>query len=144
MTQPLTQPQLEALFKSSPFIDWLNIGIHAIDYDAETLTVVVPMRPEFERVAGSGQWHGGPLASIIDTVGDFALGVLLGQGLPTINFRVDYLRPAVDTDLHVTAQVRRLGRQVGVADVDVFNDRGQLLAIGRASYATGGAVARAG
>ncbi|WP_333892946.1 PaaI family thioesterase, partial [Atlantibacter subterraneus] len=82
------------------------------------------------------QWHGGPLASIIDTVGDFALGMLLGQGLPTINFRVDYLRPAIDTDLQVVARVRRAGRSVGVADVDVFNQSGQLVAIGRASYAT--------
>ena len=56
-----------------------------------------PMRPEFERRPGTKQWHGGPIASIIDTVGDFALGMLVGRGLPTINFRVDYFRPAIDT-----------------------------------------------
>jgi acyl-coenzyme A thioesterase PaaI-like protein len=33
------------------------------------------------------------------------------------------------------ATVRRLGRTVGVADVDIFNDKGALLAIGRGSYA---------
>ena len=31
------------------------------------------MRPEFERGRGTGQWHGGPIAAIIDTVGDYAL-----------------------------------------------------------------------
>jgi uncharacterized protein (TIGR00369 family) len=94
------------------------------------------MRPEFERGANSGQWHGGPIASIIDTVGDFALIMLLGRGLPTINFRVDYLRPAVNTALICVARVRRAGRSVGVADVDVFDERGALIAIGRAAYST--------
>ena len=51
------------------------------------------MRPEFERGAGTGQWHGGPIAAIIDTVGDYALVMALRRGLPTINFRVDYLGP---------------------------------------------------
>ncbi|MBP2171458.1 uncharacterized protein (TIGR00369 family) [Erwinia toletana] len=136
MSQQLTVAQIETIFQNSPFIHWLNLRVEQVDYTTETLTVTAPMRAEFERKAGSGQWHGGPLASIIDTVGDFALGMLLGRGLPTINFRVDYLRPATNTDLQVVARVRRLGRSVGVADVDVFNQQGQLLAIGRASYAT--------
>lgn len=136
MIQRLDEHQLAERFRHSPFIHWLNLSVQQIDHEAQTLRVTVPMRAEFERKAGSGQWHGGPIASIIDTVGDFALGMLVGQGLPTINFRVDYLRPAIHTDLQVIARVRRLGRTVGVADVDVLNQQGQLVAIGRASYAT--------
>ena len=73
---------------------------------------------------------------VIDTVGDFALVMLLGRPLPTINFRVDYLRPAINTALIVTARVRRSGRSVGVVDIDVTDETGLLLAIGRATYAT--------
>jgi uncharacterized protein (TIGR00369 family) len=62
--------------------------------------------------------------------------MLLGRALPTINFRVDYLRPAINTALVVTARVRRNGKTVGVVDIDVANEAGQLLAIGRATYAT--------
>ena len=108
----------------------------AADAAREEITIRAPFRPELERGAGTVQWHGGPIASVIDTVGDFALIMLIGRGLPTINFRVDYLRPAIGTDLIVTARVRRNGRSVGVSDVDVFDERGTLLAIGRASYAT--------
>lgn len=136
MTQRLDANRLSEIFRDSPFIHWLNLTVEDVDYEAQTLTVSVPMRPDFERKAGSGQWHGGPLASVIDTVGDFALGMLLGGGLPTINFRVDYLRPAIATDLTVVARVRRLGRTVGVADIDVLNRQGQVVALGRASYAT--------
>ena len=46
------------------------------------------------------------------------------------------LRPAIDTALIVTGRVRRSGRLVGVVDIDVANENGQLVAIGRATYAT--------
>jgi uncharacterized protein (TIGR00369 family) len=102
----------------------------------EQVVMRAEMRPEFERLKGSGQWHGGPIAAVIDTVGDYALVMLLGRPLPTVNFRVDYLRPAINTGLIVTARVRRNGKTVGVVDIDVANDTGQLVAVGRATYAT--------
>jgi uncharacterized protein (TIGR00369 family) len=60
----------------------------------------------------------------------------LGRVVPTINFRVDYLRPAMDTGLTATARVRRSGKSVGVVDVDVVDDKANLVAIGRATYST--------
>lgn len=136
MSDRLDFTAIQNAFNGSPFIAWLNMTVVSVDYDAEELVVHIPMKPEFERGSGSRQWHGGPLAAVIDTVGDFALGMLLGRGLPTINFRVDYLRPAVDTSLKAVARVRRNGRSVGVADVELYNEHGALLAIGRATYST--------
>jgi uncharacterized protein (TIGR00369 family) len=98
--------------------------------------MTIPMRPEFERGAGTGQWHGGPLAAIIDTVGDYALIMMLGRPLPTVNFRVDYLKPAVTPLLTATATVRRSGKSVGVVDIDLHDAKGSLVAIGRATYST--------
>ena len=132
----LTQGEVQERLDSSPFIKFSGLTVVSLDHDKGEITMRAPMRPEFERGAGSKQWHGGPIASMIDTVGDYALIMLLGRGLPTVNFRVDYLRPAVDTALTVVATVRRNGRSVGISDVEVFDDRGTLLAIGRATYAT--------
>ena len=73
---------------------------------------------------------------MIDTVGDYALVMTLRRPLPTINFRVDYLRPAIDTALTAIAHVRRAGKSVGVVDIDVFDDKQNLVAIGRATYST--------
>lgn len=134
--EPFTLAQVQQHFDESPYISTLGMRAESLDLEEGLLTVRVPMQPAFERGRGSKQWHGGPLAAIIDTVGDFALAMQLGRGLPTINFRVDYLRPAIGTDLKVVARVRRNGRTVGVADVDVFDDQERLLAIGRATYAT--------
>ncbi len=133
---PLTREQLQEKLAHSPFIDFMQLEVLTADPAKEEVVMRAPLRPEFERGRGSGQWHGGPIASVIDTVGDYALVMLLGRGLPTINFRVDYLRPAINTALVVTARVRRNGRSVGVVDVDVANEAGQLVAVGRACYAT--------
>ena len=56
--------------------------------------------------------------------------------LPTINFRVDYLKPAVNTALTIVGRVRRSGKSVGVVDIDVLDDAKSLVAIGRATYST--------
>jgi uncharacterized protein (TIGR00369 family) len=135
-TEPLSKEALQERLAHSTFIDFMGLVVISADPAAQEVVMRAPMRPEFERGKGSGQWHGGPMAAVIDTVGDFALVMLVGRPLPTINFRVDYLRPAIDTALVVTARVRRAGRSVGVVDIDVANEAGQLLAIGRATYAT--------
>lgn len=135
-SQPLGKDELQQRLGHSAFIDFLNLVVVSADPEKEEIVMRAAMRPEFERGRGTGQWHGGPIAAIIDTVGDYALVMLLGRPLPTVNFRVDYLRPAIDTALTVTARVRRSGRLVGVVDIDVTNESGHLVAIGRATYAT--------
>ena len=87
-----------------------------------------------ERGKGTGQYHGGVIATLIDVAGDFALALIVGGPVPTINLRVDYLRPATRTNLTATARVRRAGRTVGVVDVDVHDDNGKLVAVGRGCY----------
>jgi uncharacterized protein (TIGR00369 family) len=128
--------ELQKMLDHSPFIHFLGLKVTEADPATERVTMECAMRPEFERGKGTGQWHGGPIAAIIDTVGDYALIMALRRGLPTINFRVDYLRPAIKTKLITTATVRRSGKSVGVVDVDVFNEQKALVAIGRATYST--------
>jgi uncharacterized protein (TIGR00369 family) len=136
VSETLTAAELQERLTQSPFIRFLGLIVDKAEPEEQRVTMTAPMRPEFERLAGSGQWHGGPIAAVIDTVGDYALVMTIGRPLPTINFRVDYLRPAVNTALTVIARVRRQGRSVGVVDVDVTDAKGALVAIGRATYAT--------
>lgn len=132
---PLDREQLQEQLLRSPFNAFLNLEVQSADLDKQELVVHLKMRPEFERIAGAGQWHGGPIAAAIDVTGDYALAMLVGNPLPTINFGVDYLRPAKGR-LTLVARVRRRGRTVAVVDVDVLNESGGLLAVGRASYST--------
>jgi uncharacterized protein (TIGR00369 family) len=132
----LTAAEIQQMLDASPFNLFLGLTVVSVDPGKQEVTMRSAMRKEFERRPGSKQWHGGVIASVIDTVGDFAVGMMVGRGLPTVNFRVDYLKPAVDTALVAVSRVRRAGKSVGVADVDVFDENGALLAIGRGTYST--------
>ena len=80
------------------------------------------MRPELERRPGTRQFHGGPIAAFIDITGDFAIGMLVGGGVPTMNFRTDYLRPAIGEALTAVARVRRAGKTAAIVDIEVVDD----------------------
>jgi uncharacterized protein (TIGR00369 family) len=130
----LSVEQVQVIFDASPFLGFLQLRAIALDHDAGTLTVTMPMRPELERRVGTGQFHGGPIAAFIDIVGDFAVGMTVGGGVPTINLRIDYLKPAVGTLLTGTARVRRTGRTVALVDVEVHDEKQSLVAVGRGTY----------
>ena len=133
---PVSQKTLETLLADSPFQNLLGLRLDAFDLAAQTVTIRSIYGPNVERSLGTGQYHGGVIASLIDIAGDFALIAVLGHGVPTINFRVDYLRPAANSDLIALARVRRAGRTIGVVDIDVTDARDRRIALGRGCYST--------
>ena len=126
--------EVQAIFDRSPFIGFLGLTVLGLDHGTSTFSARMPLRPELERRPGTRQFHGGPIASFIDTVGDFAIGMLVGGGVPTINLRIDYLRPGIGAYLDATAVVRRAGKSTAVIDIDVSGPDGKLVAIGRGIY----------
>ena len=133
---PITAERIQAWMDRSPFIAFHGMRCERVDLEQATVVLRMAMRPELERLPGSKQFHGGPIAALIDTAGDYAMALAVGGAVPTINFRTDYLRPAIDTELIATAWVRRAGRTVGVVDVDVHDDQGRLVAVGRGCYSS--------
>lgn len=128
---------IERLLKESPFICFMGLEIINLDLEANVVVMKMPLRPEFERGGPlTGQFHGGAISALIDTVGDFAIALVVGAAVPTINFRVDFLRPSTGAFLIAKATVRRSGKTVGVADIDIFDDQERLSAIGRGCYST--------
>ncbi len=134
MSDYLSQAEIQELLDNSPFISFMGLSVESMDTEKDLIVLRMPMRPEFERRAGTGQWHGGAIASLIDTAGDYAVVMKVGAGVPTVNFRTDYLRPASNTDLIATAQVRRAGRSIAVVDIDIHDNNGKLVAVGRGTY----------
>ncbi len=132
--QRLDSARLAALFAASPFMSTLKLEVLEIDYEKTTLSLRMPLHPGLERRVGTRQFHGGSIASLIDVTGDFAIGMMLGGGVPTINLRIDYLKPAVGDMLTATARVRRTGKTLAVVDIDVLDEKGGLVALGRGTY----------
>src|SRR5262245_17355777 len=115
----------------SPFHRFL--GLELVRSEAGLFEIRVPSRPEFLRADGEDWIHGGVMSAAIDIAGDYAVATETGGDVPTVDLRVDYLRPARGS-LLVTARAVKVGRTLGVADIEVRDDAGRLVAIGRGTY----------
>jgi uncharacterized protein (TIGR00369 family) len=127
---------VQAIFELSPFIGWLGLKVVSLNHEKQEIAVRMAMRPELERRPGTRQFHGGPIAAFIDITGDFAIGMMVGGGVPTMNFRTDFLRPAIGEALVATARVRRAGKSATVVDIEVADDQGRFVALGRGTYSS--------
>jgi uncharacterized protein (TIGR00369 family) len=127
---------LKARLVAGAFQKFLGLELAGFDPQAASVALDARWRPEFEREPGSRQWHGGVLAALIDVAGDFAVIARLGRGVPTVDLRVDYLRPATGTDLRAEAAALRIGRTIGTVDVALRDTAGNLVATGRGTYFT--------
>jgi uncharacterized protein (TIGR00369 family) len=121
-------------FDHSPFMRFL--GLEVIRAEKGLIELRLPFRDEFLRADGSDWLHGGVVSSLADIAGDYAVVTETGVGVPTIDLRVDYLRPARRGDLVAMARTLRVGRTVSVADVEIRDAGGAVVAVGRAVYAS--------
>lgn len=127
---------LQALVETTPIHRWLGFRVSAFDAAAGTLTMACPAGGNAARFDGAGQAHGGAIATLVDSTATFGCSAMLGKTVPTMNIRVDYLRPAAGTDLTATARVVRAGRTVALVDVEVRSGD-KLVAVGRCGQASG-------
>lgn len=112
------------------------LGLELVRAEDGLVEIRLPFRDDFLREDGSDWLHGGVVSSLIDIAGDYAIVTRVGQGVPTIDLRVDWLRPARAGELVATGRVVRAGRTVSVADVEVHDAHGTLVAVGRGVYAS--------
>jgi uncharacterized protein (TIGR00369 family) len=118
----------------SPFHRLLGLElVRAQDGDVE---MRLPWREEFRRADDSEWYHGGIISALVDIAGDYAIASRLGRWVATIDLRVDYLRPALQGELTALARAIKVGRTVGVADVELRDAKGTVVAIGRCAYST--------
>ncbi|MBL8834411.1 MAG: PaaI family thioesterase [Rhodospirillales bacterium] len=137
MSVPTNNPSMEfekldELVQLSPFHQWLGVRLQALSKDGVEL--LMPWRSEFVSVAGIGYTHGGILAALIDIAGDYAIAAHLGHGVPTVDMRVDYHRPAMPGPLLAKAAAIKLGRTLCTAEARIHDEAGLLVASGRGVY----------
>ncbi len=127
---------LPEVLRRSPFHRML--GLEMVRAAPGEVVIRMPFREDL--LAGDddlGQYvHGGAIASLIDTAGDFAVIAAVGYDVPTIDLRVDYLRPATRGTLTATGRAVKAGRSLAVADVEVIGEDGKPVAVGRGAFKT--------
>lgn len=126
LREELDNPPFHALLRPRPL---------RVDADGG-VCIALAWRPEFSGRRGADFFHGGVLASLIDMAAHAAVALHSGGLSPTLDLRIDYLRPALAGELLATARVLKLGRSVSRADVQVHGADGQLLAVGRGAFSS--------
>jgi uncharacterized protein (TIGR00369 family) len=127
--------RLEEEMRRPPFHAVLAPQAHEIDAETGEVVIRLAYRPEFGRDPVAGGYHGGVIATLIDLAGHAAVATHIGRPAPTIDLRIDYLRPAPGVTLLARARVLRAGRSVARADIDVIAD-GVVVAVGRGTFST--------
>jgi uncharacterized protein (TIGR00369 family) len=125
--------RLEQEMRRPPFHAILRPEAHDVDAETGDVVIRLPFRPELSMDPVIQAYHGGVIATLIDLAGHAAVAVQLGKPAPTIDLRIDYLRPAPGVTLFARARVLRMGRSVARADVEVVAD-GILVAVGRGTF----------
>jgi uncharacterized protein (TIGR00369 family) len=126
---------MQAIVDRSSFNRWLGMTVESLT--AESLVIRLRWREELISSPERQSTHGGVLATLIDSSGDYAIAARLGHAVPTIDLHVDYHRVATPGDLIAEARVIHLGSTVATAASRVTDMAGRLIASGRGVYMTG-------
>ncbi len=117
------------------FNRWLAAVALNVDAQEQTVEVVLPCRPEFSYRLEKMMVHGGILAALADMTLHACVAVFHGAPTPTIALQIDYLAPAMGETVVARGILRKLGRSISRADVELRSDQ-KLVAIGRGSFST--------
>ena len=129
--------RINGYLAASPFTRVCGMTVVEAEPAAGRLTMIMPYAPALERVDLSGQFHGGAVATLIDTAACMTLTMQLQAPPPTANFRIDFLRAPSRQTLRAIASIRRAGRALGVVDVEIIDEGGEPVALGRATFVFG-------
>ncbi|MEW5421139.1 PaaI family thioesterase [Amorphus sp. 3PC139-8] len=118
-----------------PFHGWLLPRAVAVDGDQKVVEIEVDFRRELGFSRDADFYHGGVLSALADIAGHAAVAVWHGAPAPTIDLRIDYLRVAPGETLRAKGLLRKLGRAISTADVELFVGQ-RLVAVARGTYST--------
>ncbi|NGX83462.1 hotdog fold thioesterase [Aequorivita sp. KMM 9714] len=120
--------------KSIPMHKFLGLKIELLEKDF--VRISVPFRKELVGDFRNNRWHGGVIATVMDSVGG-VIGAMhftsLQDKISTIDLRVDYLRGAEPEAIMVEGKIIRFGNRILVARMKAFQNE-KLIAEGKGVY----------
>jgi uncharacterized protein (TIGR00369 family) len=130
----ITVAKVQEMISRAPYHRWLGLEVVALADDG--IEIRATWREEWVVNPERRYTHGGVLAAVVDLAADWAMVKKTGRPVPTIDLRVDYHAAAMPGDLLARGKVIKLGGQFSVAEAQVFDKDGKLVASGRGTYFT--------
>ena len=130
----LQKDGIAAKLTNNPVVEFM--GIELLEVTAGHATLVLPYRKELRNSMGLIQ--GGILGTLADVAGGVALYSVLPDPvkvvIPTIEFKLNFLRPTRGEDVMARGKVAHQGRKIALCQVDVCKKNETLLATGLFTY----------
>lgn len=97
-----------------------TLGAEMTRVEAGEVEIVLPFAPHIAQQHGFV--HAGGLTTVVDNAGGFAAMTLMPAGMQvlTVEFKVNFLSPAIGEKFIAIGRVRRAGRQISVVDGEVL------------------------
>lgn len=117
---------------------WRHLGVTVDDAKDGWVRLRVPVRDEIRNAAGAPV-HGGVYAALVDMAVGGALSTVHeasagGVGQTTLDLNVSFIAAATGGAIFAEGRLLRRGRTVVFGETTVTDERGKLLAVGRATY----------
>ncbi len=93
------------------------MGARLEKFDADSVELVLDLRDDHKQQHGFA--HGGVVSYLADNALTYAGGSVLGDCL-TLEFKINYVRPAIGETLIARARVTASGRQQAVCHCDIY------------------------
>ena len=137
---PIKESYEKALTRAvelAPYYQLLQITLEQIDTGFSRFRM--PFRKELTQAYGVV--HGGAIATLADTAVAFAVMTLIQRGemVTTAEFKINFFSAVTSGEMFGEARAVYRGKRLVVADMEVKNETGQLIAKGIATCAIIGA-----
>ena len=121
--------------QTNPYEEMLGVTVEDVQEPGH-VTLGLSLRPDLGN--RNGVMHGGAIMSLIDAAGADAVRSLQKPGeplpsLPTTDLNVTFVNPARGSVIAIGRVVRR-GRSIAFTQVEVRDEAGTVVALGRATY----------
>jgi uncharacterized protein (TIGR00369 family) len=113
---------------ASPYFRLLSMEIRSLGWGEAVLEIGV----QEKHIQPFGIVHGGVYSSLVDAAAFWAIYTLLdqGQGLTTVDLKLNFLAPSSAGRLIARGRSLRLGKTLGLSEAYVEDERGNLLTHG--------------
>lgn len=106
----------QKIFDSQPFSQF--IGAQLVLASAEKVELSLTIKDQHKQQHGFV--HGGVMSYLADNAITFAGGLALGGNALTVEFKINYIRPAIGQHLLAVAQARSAGKRMAVCQCEIY------------------------
>jgi uncharacterized protein (TIGR00369 family) len=123
------QQELLALFSRAPIKKSMGMEFR---YEGDSAVFDLPYNSGFDHALNDV--HGGAIATLLDNAGWFTVAQYYDSWVSTAEMQIRLVKPALRAHLQSRGRILTLGKRVAMAEMEVKNQDGTLVAVGSGTF----------